>query len=149
MKIIFWITPRAALVVILSANLFIPIANAENFETRIERKAEISNIQHSVLKLLEDDGLEKEAAFEKVSSLFKSNYAGIDRQVANLISHPELCIDDKSLLRVLSKRALYGRNVDFRDYHSLTGLVHDTKKCALSNSERKAIHEISALNQTV
>ncbi|ADR33851.1 hypothetical protein Sulku_1188 [Sulfuricurvum kujiense DSM 16994] len=149
MKIMFWITPRAALVVILSTNLFIPTVNAENFETRIERKSEISNIHHSVLKLLEDGGLEKEAAFEKVSSLFLSNHAEVDRQFDNLSRHPELGIDDESLLRVLSKRALYGRNVDFRDYHSLTGLVHDIKKCALSNSERKAIHEVSALNQTV
>jgi len=149
MKIMFWITPRAALVVILSTNFFIPTVNAENFEKIFERKSETSNIHHSVLKLLEDGGLEKEAALEKASSLFKSNYAGIDRQFDNLISHPELRIDDKGLLRVLSKRALYNRSVDFKDYHSLTGLVHDTKKGALSNSEREAIYEVSVLNRTV
>lgn len=149
MKIMFRISPRTALIVILSSTLFVPPINAKNIETRNERKAQTDDILFQVSTYLEDNGLDKEVALEKVSTLFGPHHPGLQRHVLNLASHSGLDIEYARLIEVCSKRALYGRSIDFSNYHSLTGLVQDIKGIVLSESQRHAIHEVALLNQTV
>lgn len=149
MKIIFWFVPQTALMVILAVGVVAPVITVQSRERGIERRSESSVVCHSVSKFLEESGLERDAAREKAYGLFAQNSPDIDRQFENLTSRPELDIDRESLVRVLSKRALYGRNVDLGDYHSLTGLVHELKGHALCDVKRGAVREVSVQNRMV
>lgn len=149
MKIMFWIRPHAALIVILAVNIFVPALNAENRQSSIERKTESSRTYDQVFNVLADNGLEKDIAEEKLQVLFGVERANVDVQIQNLLGHPVLEIQHEALIKTLAKRALYGRNINLQDYHSLTGLVHDLKGHALCEAERNGLFEVSALNRTL
>jgi len=149
MKILFWIRPQTALMVILAVNVFVPALSAEVCEIRIERKSESSMIYKRVYDLLVDSGLDADVAKQKVSGLFSADTSKLDLRFQNLTSHPELGIEHESLIKVFSKRALYDRAINLEDYHTLTSLVHDIKGHALSDAQRHAILQVSALNQAV
>lgn len=149
MKILFWLGPRTALIVILSANMLVFPARARSIEYEIEQQKEKSSIYLNVLNDLENKGLDNEIALQKASLLMSMNPTKLDQQCHNLCINPELGIDRANLVQALSKRLLYGRNVDFEEYHALTGLIHEIKGHNLTQSQRKAILEVARLNRSV
>lgn len=149
MKILFWFGPRTALIVILSANMLLFPARARSIECEIEQQKEKSTIQQNVLDDLENKGLESETALQMASLMMKIDPTRLDRQCHNLCINPELGIDRTSLVKALSKRLLYRRNIDLEEYHALTGLVHDIKGHDLTQSQRQALLEVARLNRSI
>lgn len=149
MKIIFWFVPQTALMVILAVGAVSPVITVQGRDRSVERRSESSALFQNVSKALEESGLERDAAEEKVYGLFAQNTPNLDVQFDNLTNRPELDINRDSLVRALSKRALYDRKIDLADYHSLTGLVHEIKGHALCDIKRQAVLEVSLQNQAV
>lgn len=147
MKITFWIKTPAVLIIIAATNILSISQAADNASIGTQRILESSELYQSLTQSLEDNGLERETAVQMTQKVFATNANHPDQMLRNLLNHPVLRIDETKLMKCLSKRALYSRIVDLRNYHSLTGLVQDIKGHTLSEYERQAIHDVVMMNQ--
>jgi len=116
----------------------------------VTSEASTQNINHSVsssiFSILYNRGIEEEAAEELASGM-------VDEEDEMFLSLLLQTLDSKNIvsrqevLEYLSIEALHRRNVDFKTYDNLVGMVAKIKKCALDEDTRKQLSYLANINK--
>lgn len=109
------------------------------------RKTDCTAHEH-ISNVLQQQGLEKEAAQEKAKKVFGADdgYAAV--WMHNFHTHfKEVSADE--MRRAVAKRALFGKEVDLCSYDVLVGLVHEIMGKKLNSEELNRLHGIAAVNR--
>ena len=150
MRHIVLFNTRTAFIVLLLGNTAfslqaLPLIAAH---TDINYKAE-ENIQKNIAELLEAQGLEKSAAWEKTKQLFSTENKNIEAKLHHLQSHPKLLLSSEKINQLLARRALFEKPLNLDSYDSLVGFTQEIKGRPLDQNALKALHQITMLNRTL
>jgi hypothetical protein len=139
---------RTALVALLVTNFIQPLHAVREAKTSVSQNRKAStSLTGSVIKKLENDGLDHQAAIEKTSEMLKGDPQFATLKLDLLLSHEKLGLSDESVIEAMSRRALFGKALDLDSYDSLTGFIQDIKGRPLNDLERAVVREIAALEQ--
>lgn len=96
--------------------------------------------------LLEEKGLDKEAAQAKVQKLFGGNSVDLNVALWNLKHTMGTELSNTELEAALVKRALFEKPVNFDSYDSIVGLMQEIKGTALDAQTLNKLKSVATLN---
>lgn len=150
MKKRFLLHGRTALLALLVTNVIQPLHAVRETKTSVTQNRKANTpLTGSVIRKLENDGLDHQAAVEKAAEMLRGDPQFAAMKLDLLLSHGRLGLSDEAVVEAMARRALFGKSLDLDSYDSLTGFIQDIKGRPLNELERGVVREIAALEQAV
>ncbi len=110
--------------------------------------AQQESAQAMLVQLLQERGLEKESALQKVMNLFTADPFVANAQLDILLSEVKMLKADK-VYDYLSKQALFSKTVDLGSYDALIRMVHDIENIHPDSALREILKRTAQKNSSI
>lgn len=139
------LTQRSVLVLFLAANAFNPLlALPLKSHPVVKRNQQVSSIFQKINNILQEKGLDSDAALQKVTALLEADAKTLDR-LHYLYESPELFISKEQLVEELANYALFEKKLDLNSYDSLIGLAQSVLSRPLVQKEFNYLQQIPSM----
>lgn len=118
-------------------------AATRNLPQEQRRAACDVTIETHIGNLLQERGLERQAATEKAQRLF-AGHRPTQFELQHLCDRIGAPLEMNRLEEVLVRRALFGKSVDMTSSESLTGLLHEALGKVPDEVQRQVLNDVAA-----